>query len=426
MPSRHAELVSASIVEISRLTRKWTLKRVQGDVARFAAFALTLFATASVANAQPINAPVDYAKDANWLCRPGRADVCARQPVVTALLPSGYGKQVPRPSIANPAVDCFFVYPTISHDQAMNSDLTVDDREEVYAVQSQFARFAGVCRPFAPIYRQMTMAAVAAAATGADVRAPAALAYGDVAAAFRRYLANDNQGRPFVLIGHSQGSLMLIELIKHEIEGKPVARQMQLAIVPGFNVLVPTGKRVGGTFSSTPVCGSPTETGCVLSWVSYRDRNVPPPGAMFGFAAQPGMTVACVNPARPGATGWVPMTGVVNARSGLPVPGGPIVWSTTGPPPSTFVQIPGLLSSRCVNDGPRGYLSVRVNADPSDARTDRIGGEVGALGFFLPGWGMHLMDLAGPMDDLVARVAALNPPRSGTALPPARPVPPPA
>ena len=112
--------------------------------------------------------------------------------------------------------------------------------------------------------------------------------------------------------------------------------------------------------------------------------------------------------------------------AGLPVPGGPIVWSTTGPPPSTFVQIPGLLSSRCVNDGPRGYLSVRVNADPSDARTDRIGGEVGALGFFLPGWGMHLMDLAGPMDDLVARVAALNPPRSGTALPPARPVPPPA
>ena len=94
MPSRHAELGSASIVEFSRRTRKWTLKRVQGDVARFAAFALTLFATASAANAQPINAPVDYAKDANWLCRPGRADVCARQPVVTALLPSGYGKQV--------------------------------------------------------------------------------------------------------------------------------------------------------------------------------------------------------------------------------------------------------------------------------------------------------------------------------------------
>ncbi len=51
-----------------------------------------------------------------------------------------------------------------------------------------------------------------------------------------------------MLIGHSQGSLMLQELIKHEIEGKPVARQMRLAILPGYNLYVPQGKRVGGTF----------------------------------------------------------------------------------------------------------------------------------------------------------------------------------
>ena len=46
----------------------------------------------------------------------------------------------------------------------------------------------------------------------------------DVRAAWREYLANHNKGRPFVLIGHSQGSLMLQQLIAHEIEGKPGGR----------------------------------------------------------------------------------------------------------------------------------------------------------------------------------------------------------
>ena len=41
---------------------------------------------------------------------------------------------------------------------------------------------------------------------------------------------------------------MLQQLISHEIEGKPVAKQMRLAILPGFNLLVPQGKLVGGTF----------------------------------------------------------------------------------------------------------------------------------------------------------------------------------
>ena len=391
------------------------------------AFAGMTICLAPAATAQPGPAiSVDYANGANWLCRPGRADVCSRQPVVTALLPTGYGSRVPARRLADPAVDCFYGYPTVSQDQGRNTDLAAGDREEVYAAQSQLARFAGVCRPFAPIYRQMTLASVAAAAVGADVTGPARLAYLDVLDAWRHYLKNDNKRRPFVLIGHSQGSLMLQLLLSHEIEGKPIAKQMKLAIIPGYNVVVPAGKRVGGTFKSLPLCDSPDDTGCILSWVSYRENNVPPPGAQFGFADQRGMTVGCTNPGRPGATGWVTLDSIFNARSGLPVPGGPITWSSEGPPPSSFVETPGLVSARCVNDGPRGYLSIHTNADPADKRTDRIGGEVGVLGFFLPGWGMHLNDLAAPMEDLVRRVGALSPAPARTIAPPAPPAPPPA
>ncbi|MBA3666423.1 MAG: DUF3089 domain-containing protein [Sphingomonas sp.] len=352
--------------------------------------------------------PTDYAKPTNWLCLPGRSDPCGVTLKTTVLNPTGYGSTGVVSASLNASVDCFIVYPTVSRDQGLNSDLKPGDGEERASIITQFARFASACRPYAPMYRSMTVGAVAAAATGADVGGPARIAIGDVRAAWKTYLAKYNEGRPFVLIGHSQGSLMLQQLLARDIDGRPEAKRMKLAIIPGFNVMVPQGKLIGGTFKSTPVCSKPGQTGCVMSWVSFRERNAPPPGALFGVADKPGMTVACVNPARPGATGWVPLDSYWYARSSLPVPGGPIVWSSEGDPPSPFLRTPGLVSARCVNDGPRGYLSIRTNADPRDKRTDRVGGEVGALGFFLPGWGMHLNDLNEAQGDLLRQISALN------------------
>ena len=55
-------------------------------------------------------------------------------------------------------------------------------------------------------------------------------------------------------------------LIAREIENDPaLARRMKLAIIPGYNVLVPQGKLVGGTFKKTPLCSRPGETGCVMT-----------------------------------------------------------------------------------------------------------------------------------------------------------------
>ena len=367
--------------------------------------AAAALAAAAPASAQPqVPAAPDYSRAANWLCVPGRADVCSTPVPTTALNPNGFGSVGRSVPAKNPPIDCFYVYPTVSSDSGLNSDLS-PGREERLAAESQFARFAPVCRPFAPIYRQMTLAAVAAAATGADVSRNGFVAYGDVLAAWRNYIRTKNQGRPFVLIGHSQGSLMLQQLIAREIEtNAAVAARMKLAIIPGYNVLVPQGRLVGGTFKRTPLCSRPGQINCVMTWVSFRERNVPPRGAMFGYANQPGMTVACVNPARPGSRGWVRLDSYWFARSTLPVPGGPIQWSSEGAPPTPYVRTEGLVSARCVNDGPRGYLSIRANADPNDKRTDRVGGEVAVLGMFIPGWGMHLADIAATQGDLIRQV----------------------
>ena len=369
-----------------------------------------MFAWAVPAAAQGQPRPADYSVHASWLCLPGRADACSTPLGTTALNPNGYGSTGRSIIARNPPVDCFYVYPTASNDRGLNSDL-VPDNSERSAVQAQFARFASVCRTYAPLYRQMTVSAVAAAATGSDVRAAGELAYRDVAAAWRHYLSHYNRGRPFVLIGHSQGSLMLQELIKREIEGKPAARRMLRAILPGYNLYVPQGRMVGGTFRSTPLCTARAQTGCVMTWVSFRDRNVPPEGAMFGWASEAGMTVGCTNPGDPGARAWVPLDSYWNARFSLPVPGGAIRWSSEGPAPSQFLRTEGLVSARCVNDGQRGYLSVRVNADPNDKRTDRVYGEVGMFGFFLPGWGMHQADMVIAQGDLIRALEELSPVR---------------
>jgi hypothetical protein len=366
--------------------------------------------------AQALPPAPDYAVPKSWICLPGRSDVCSTGLPTTALNANGYGS-VGKSAVAKaPPIDCFYVYPTVSQAQGLNSDLSV--REEIGATQSQFARFASVCRPFVPVYRQMTLAAVAVASAGGDVRQAGEIAYSDVANAWRAYLARYNKGRPFVLVGHSQGSLMIQELIKREIEGKPVARRMVRAIIPGFDVLVPQGKLVGGTFKSTPLCASQSETGCVMTWVSFRASSPPPEGAMFGWAP-PGMTVGCTNPADPGSTNWEPLDSYWYTRSSYPVVGGPIQWSSEGAPPTPYVRTEGLVEARCINDGRRGYLALRTVAAPGSKRTARIPGEVGVGGLFLAGWGMHLADMSIALGDLVREVGELSA-RSRTASRPAR------
>ena len=361
----------------------------------------------------PTPPPPDYSKDSVWLCLPGRKDVCSTPLATTALSPNGYGSNGLSTVAADPAIDCFYVYPTVSRDAGMNSDL--QPSEENGAAQTQFARFASVCRPFAPLYRQMTLGAVAAFSAGGDISDAAAIAYHDVAAAWRNYLATKNNGRPFVFVGHSQGSLMLQQLIAREIEKNPaVAARMKLAIIPGFNVLVPQGKLVGGTFKKTPLCSHPGETGCVIAWSSFREKNPPPDGAMFGRADRAGMTVGCVNPALPGSTDWIKLDSYWYSRSSLPVPGGPIRWSSEGQAPTPYVRTEGLVSAKCVNDGPLGYLSIRTNHAPGDKWTDHIGGEVSVFGMFLPGWGMHLADMSEAQGDLIRQVGEISA-RSRTA-----------
>ncbi len=352
-------------------------------------------------------APADYSIDANWLCRPERHDACASDQTTTIIAADGAFTREAFTPAANPAIDCFYVYPTVSLDPGENSDL-LPGREELYVAQVQFARFAAQCRTFAPMYRQNTLASLRARIAGGFSPPNRQLAYNDVLAAWRSYLAHDNHGRGVVLVGHSQGAALLIRLMQEEIDGKPVQAQLVSALILGANVVVPDNADVGGSFQHIPACHAPTQTGCVISYVSFRDTAPPPPIGLFAHAYDPQTFapiahahVLCTNPANL-AGGSGPLHSYFFTLVTGPSAPPDFSWTTTRQPIDTpFVSTPGLVSAQCVNDGTSSYLALHVSAGANDVRTHDIPGDVRANGRILPDWGMHLIDVPEAMGNLI-------------------------
>ena len=368
---------------------------------------LALLAAPALAQPAPYAAP-DYRNPATWLCRPstgklGATDPCSGDASVSRVPADASVSLDMLPAAKNPAIDCFYVYPTVSTDPTPNSDMNADPAEANVAM-AQAAPFRQACRVFAPLYRQVTLATLRDRMLGKPVTADPTLGYKDVSAAFADYMKHDNKGRGVVLIGHSQGSGVLKALIQNEIEGKPVAGQVIAAYLAGHNVLVPAGKDVGGDFKSTPLCRSATQTGCALAWVSFRDTMAVPPASLFGrppAAAPAGMAVACTNPAALGGGRAVLRPLMVN-RNGIVDNGAPAPkWAKGRNVYTPFVALPGLLSGECTAREDANVFSVSVNADPSDPRTDTINGDVVVGGQVVQAWGLHLIDMQVAMEDLV-------------------------
>src|SRR5262249_15497592 len=183
----------------------------------------------------------------------------------------------------NAPIDCFYVYPTVSTDPTPNSDMTPDPAE-FGVVRQQFARFASKCRPYAPLYRQVTLAGLRTRLAGGVGGAGLVrgVQYDDVKDAWNYYLNHDNNGRGFVLVAHSQGSFILDELIRNEIDGQGVQGRMVSAILLGVTLSVPRGKDVGGSFQHIPLCLSATQTGCAITYASFRSTVLPPANTRFG------------------------------------------------------------------------------------------------------------------------------------------------
>ena len=343
--------------------------------------------------------PNNYADASTWLCRPEKLGACGVDLTTTVITADGKMTREAYRAASNPKIDCFYVYPTVSHDPTPNSDMVAGD-EELNVVKAQFARFGAKCRVFAPLYRQVTLTALRAGIVGTPMKVDRALGYNDVKAAWEYYLAHDNKGRGVVLIGHSQGSGVLTQLIKNEIDGKPVQAKIVSALLLGTNLQVPQGAVVGGDFKSIPLCNSKDQAGCALAYASFRADSPPPAVSRFAKGRE-GMVSSCVNPAAPGG-GEAPLHSYFSAGQDT-VTGGqtPPAWVTGGQPVTTpFVSAPGFVSAKCVSDASGTYLAVMVHPGPGP-RTNVLTGDVVTGGAIQKDWGLHLIDANLAMGDLV-------------------------
>jgi len=158
-------------------------------------------------------------------------------------------------------------------------------------------------------------------------------------------------------------------------------------------------------YGSLPLCRKAGQTGCVISYVSFRADSPPPATSkFFGKVAEPGMKAACVNPAAL-AGGSAPVRSYFSDQTIMGTTMRPATaWAKNATVSTPFVELPGLVSAECVSQGGFDYLAVTVHPDKADPRADNIPGDLLVLGQPLKDWGLHLVDVNLTMGDLVAVV----------------------
>jgi len=351
----------------------------------------------------------DYSDPATWLCHPEKTtdnNVCLRDQSVISVASNGSSSVTPGYIESNPAIDCFYVYPTASMDVTANSNLTPDAQEKDTAA-IQFGRYGEVCRTFAPVYRQRTLTYLGIGALGDGLVTEETMAqayetaYADIREAFNNYLNNDNHGRGFLLVGHSQGARLLARLVQEEIEPDTTLRQQMVsAHLIGTGISVPIGDVVGGTFTSTPLCTSASQSGCIVAYSTFRKGDPELAAPRFGVQPEEGYEAACTHPAAlAGGSAELEVRLPFDQPYAFDVllkiqgTGGPYKrwWDNIkAKQKAEFFSVPGQFFGECVrNDEGTHYLEVTIDSDEDDPRADNYRGEL----IVVQGWGLHLVDV---------------------------------
>jgi hypothetical protein len=355
-------------------------------------------------------ADASYADPGLWLCGANTAhDYCLDPQVATAIHPDNTQTTSTLTPATSPALDCFYVYPSVDITSPAGNETNYDNLPDILdPIREQAAPFSQVCKVYAPLYHQATYQSYYSANANQYLEA----AYVDVAAAFQEYLTAYNHGRPFVLLGHSQGAQMLRRLIQRAVETTPaVASQMRLAVLAGAfgDVTVPKGQVVGGSFQSTPLCTTATQRGCVLTFNSFA-KGYEPTSSYPAFAVPAGMDVGCSNPAAPGggkatfADSFF-FTQFNNAALAAPQNSGVS---------TPFASYAAYFTGECLPSA-AGYSFLEIDAEPAagDQRSNPI--PFSNSIYYAPSvLGLHLLDYGFPMGDLLAAVQARDTDGTGT------------
>lgn len=190
----------------------------------------------------------------------------------------------------NALADVFFIHPTTYTEKPQGlhywnadvNDAYINKKTDESTILYQASIFNESCKVYAPRYRQ---AHIFAFFTDKEKEAVAAFdtAYADIRKAFNYYLNNLNQGRPFIIASHSQGTVHAVRLIREELQKRTEFKQLIAAYLVGMPVKADTLKGL-------PPCTSSGQTGCFTSWCTYANGYYPSTyedGAKYALCTNP-------------------------------------------------------------------------------------------------------------------------------------------
>ncbi len=237
---------------------------------------------------RPAPRPPDYAQRENWARYPD-ADI----------------------SLAPEQAVGFYIHPTTWPGREWNADLADKSTEPPVdaVVASQASVLDACCAVYAPRYRQAASASV----FDEQGNGPQAydLAFTDVLRAFNQ-VAEQTEGRPIVILGHSQGGLHTRRLVSDVISGdEELKKRLVAAYVAG--IPIPLGMYEDELKGFQP-CRGADDIACVAAWVTYGPTANARSYQAFTGARFPqyrredgGLDVQCSNPLNWSAPGdWTP------------------------------------------------------------------------------------------------------------------------
>lgn len=333
------------------------------------------------------SARLDYSDPEMWLIQPSESEE-GQSETSRSDWPSLDGEglrmsvdgalQVLEPEQGSKSVDCFYVYPTVDMSLQPGQNLDLEELSDPERITRwQALALASACTLWVPKYRQATIGSF----TGPKGQPALDGAYQDVLDAFEHFAQSSE--RPFVLVGHSQGSVHLSRLIEERLVTDPALKErLVVAWLPGSPQPIT---------DALPPCEDSTSMGCTVSFRSFRSGNKVPP-----FAGNPPPIVSCQNPANWGSQSWAPLSWVLIPNVGP--------WKHDGAhPEAEVVRYEGSFEARCTQDhsGHQG-LELRWTGEGSGPLPKCHPQSAG-------NFGTHVLDLAITQGEMVADIQRRSP-----------------
>ena len=176
-------------------------------------------------------------------------------------------------------VDTFFIYPTeyMGFNEGAPDYATLDNAEMRAGAEGDYilqaSAYADATNVFMPFYRQSSLrhAGDVWKATGNNEGALSGIPYDDIVAALDYYFENCNNGRPFILAAHSQGSAITKLVLKKYFKEHPdYYKRMVAAYVIGFAV---TKDELEANPHLKFATGE-SDTGVIVSWNTEGPKNM--------------------------------------------------------------------------------------------------------------------------------------------------------